>query len=57
MYVVNVFNYLKRVEEIGRKFDFVVGYSLGEYNVLFVVGVFDFGIGLRFVKKRGELMG
>lgn len=56
LYVVNVLSYLKKIREVEVKFDFVVGYSLGEYNVLIVVGVFDFEIGLKFVRKRGELM-
>ncbi|WP_276736073.1 ACP S-malonyltransferase [Bacillus sp. (in: firmicutes)] len=57
LYVVNALSYLKRVEETGRKPDFTAGHSLGEYNALFAAGAFDFGTGLRFVKKRGELMG
>ncbi|MFB0636030.1 ACP S-malonyltransferase [Bacillus rugosus] len=57
LYVVNALNYLKRVEETGRKPDFAAGHSLGEYNALFAAGAFDFGTGLRLVKKRGELMG
>ncbi|MCY8867584.1 ACP S-malonyltransferase [Bacillus inaquosorum] len=57
LYVVNALSYLKRVEETGRNPDFAAGHSLGEYNALFAAGAFDFGTGLRLVKKRGELMG
>lgn len=56
LYVVNAFNYLKKIKETGRKPDVVAGHSLGEYNALFVSGAFDFETGLRLVKKRGELM-
>ncbi|TCS93654.1 ACP S-malonyltransferase [Hazenella coriacea] len=56
LYVVNAFSYLKRIQELGRKPDFVAGHSLGEYNALFAAGAFDFETGLRLVKKRGELM-
>ncbi|SFJ70066.1 ACP S-malonyltransferase [Thermoflavimicrobium dichotomicum] len=57
LYVVNALSYLKKVLETGRKPDFVVGHSLGEYNALFAAGAFDFETGLKLVKKRGELMG
>ena len=56
LYIVNALSYLKRVEETGEKPDFVAGHSLGEYNALFAAGAFDFVIGLKLVKKRGELM-
>lgn len=56
LYVVNALTYLSLREELGRVPDFVAGHSLGEYNALFAAGVFDFGTGLRLVKKRGELM-
>jgi len=35
----------------------LAGHSLGEYNALFAAKVFDFATGLKFVVKRGELMG
>ncbi|WP_435002856.1 ACP S-malonyltransferase [Bacillus atrophaeus] len=57
LYVVNAFSYLQRVEETGKKPDFAAGHSLGEYNALFAAGAFDFGTGLKLVKKRGDLMG
>lgn len=57
LYVVNALSYLKKLEETGGKPDFAAGHSLGEYNALFAAGAFDFGTGLKLVKKRGELMG
>jgi len=40
----------------GKSPDVVAGHSLGEYSALYAAGVFDFGSGLRLVKKRAELM-
>ena len=56
LYTVNALSYLKRIEETGRKPDFVAGHSLGEYNALFGAEAFAFEMGLKLVKKRGELM-
>ena len=56
LYIVNALSYLKKVAETGKKPDFVAGHSLGEYDALFVSGVFDFETGLRLVAKRGEIM-
>lgn len=56
LYVVNALSYFKYLEA-GKKPDFLLGHSLGEYNALLAAGVFDFETGLRLVKKRGELMG
>jgi trans-AT polyketide synthase, acyltransferase and oxidoreductase domains len=56
LYIVNAFGYLKRVQETGKKPDFVAGHSLGEYDALFAAGAYDFGTGLKLVQKRGELM-
>lgn len=56
LYVVNVFSYLKKIEEVGKKPDYAAGHSLGEYNALFAADVFDFETGLRLVQRRGELM-
>lgn len=56
IYTVNAFSYFKKLEQTGRKPDFVAGHSLGEYNALLASGAFDFITGLRLVKKRGELM-
>lgn len=56
IYIVSALSYLKKLEETGKKPDFVAGHSLGEYDALFAAGAFDFETGLRLVKKRGELM-
>lgn len=56
LYIVNALSYLQKIQETGKKPDFVAGHSLGEYNALFAAGAFDFETGLRVVKKRGELM-
>lgn len=56
LYVVNVFSYLKKMNETGKKPNYVAGHSLGEYNALFAADVFDFETGLRLVQKRGALM-
>lgn len=52
--MVNAFSYLKKQEEIGEKPDFAAGHSLGEYNALFAAGAFDFGTGLKLVKKEAS---
>jgi trans-AT polyketide synthase, acyltransferase and oxidoreductase domains len=59
IYVVNALTHRKLLEDQGAGFtaDFLAGHSLGEYNALMAAGVFDFGTGLRLVKRRGELMG
>jgi len=56
LYVVNALSYYRRLEETGRKPDYVAGHSLGEYNALLAADCFDFETGLKLVKKRGELM-
>lgn len=56
LYTVNALTYLKRQKEPDGIPDYLAGHSLGEYNALFASGGFDFGTGLRLVKKRGELM-
>jgi trans-AT polyketide synthase, acyltransferase and oxidoreductase domains len=55
LYVVNALHYYKALSQ-GMRPAFLAGHSLGEYNALWVAGVFDFLTGLRLVKKRGELM-
>lgn len=56
LYLVNALIYFKKIQESGKKPDYVAGHSLGEYNALLAAGVFDFVTGLQLVKKRGELM-
>lgn len=57
LYVVNSLSYLRYLDSGGAKPAFLAGHSLGEYNALFAAGAFDFGTGLKLVKKRAELMG
>ncbi|QYF93467.1 ACP S-malonyltransferase [Massilia sp. PAMC28688] len=56
LFVVNALSYRRRLEESGKRPDFVAGHSLGEFNALLAAGCFDFETGLQIVKKRGELM-
>jgi trans-AT polyketide synthase/acyltransferase/oxidoreductase domain-containing protein len=56
LYVVNALTYRSRCDSGVPPPDFVAGHSLGELNALLAAGVFDFESGLRFVKRRGELM-
>jgi trans-AT polyketide synthase/acyltransferase/oxidoreductase domain-containing protein len=56
LFVVNALTYLHKLREDPAKPDYVAGHSLGEYNALFVAGVFDFATGVQLVLKRGELM-
>jgi trans-AT polyketide synthase/acyltransferase/oxidoreductase domain-containing protein len=55
LYTVNALSYLRRTAS-GDPPDFLAGHSLGEFDALWAAGVFDFGVGLRLVRKRGELM-
>jgi len=54
---VNALTYLKKISATGKKPDYVIGHSLGEYNAPFCRRSFDFETGLKLVQKRGELMG
>ncbi|GAB7028623.1 acyltransferase domain-containing protein [Streptomyces sp. NPDC021749] len=56
LFVVNALHTFEREHREGRRADYYLGHSLGEYNALLAAGVFDFETGLRLVKKRGELM-
>lgn len=56
LYVVNALSYQKKLKDGEKEPDYVAGHSLGEYNALQAAGVFSFESGLKFVKKRGELM-
>jgi malonyl CoA-acyl carrier protein transacylase len=56
LYVVNALSYRSKIQEAGKKPDFVVGHSLGEYNALEASGAITFEDGLKLVQKRGILM-
>lgn len=56
LYVVNALSYFAYLEETAAKADYAVGHSLGEYNALLAAQAFDFGTGLKLVRKRAELM-
>ncbi|WP_455872346.1 ACP S-malonyltransferase [Serratia proteamaculans] len=56
LFVVNALSYYKILEDKGVEPDFVAGHSLGEFNALLAAGCYDFEVGLKLVKKRGELM-
>jgi malonyl CoA-acyl carrier protein transacylase len=55
LFTVNAVAWLKQRTD-GVVPDYLAGHSLGEYNALLAAGAFDFGTGLKLVKKRGELM-
>lgn len=55
LFVVNVLSQLSLDPSTPRP-RFLAGHSLGEYNALFAAGCFDFGTGVRIVRRRGELM-
>jgi malonyl CoA-acyl carrier protein transacylase len=57
LFVVNALSWRARQDAGQPPPAFVAGHSLGEYNALLAAGVFDFGSGLRMVRRRGELMG
>ncbi len=56
LFVVNALTHLRRVRQGSSPPDFLAGHSLGEYNALLAAGVFDFEVGLKLVRRRGELM-
>lgn len=57
LFVINALSYLKKLNESnGKKPDYFLGHSLGEYNALWASGAFDFETGLKLVQKRGHLM-
>lgn len=56
LFVVNALTYLHKIQQTGKKPDYVAGHSLGEYNALFAAEVFDFATGLKLVQERGDLM-
>ena len=56
LYIVDVLNYLAKIEDGNSTPDYVIGHSLGEYAALYAAGAFDFATGLKLVQKRGALM-
>lgn len=56
LYIVNALSYRNKIQETGRKPDFVLGHSLGEYNALEASGTLSFEAGLKLVQQRGMLM-
>lgn len=57
LYTVNALSYFAKLEDGGGIPDFLAGHSLGEFDALMAAGCFDFETGLKFVQKRGALMG
>jgi trans-AT polyketide synthase/acyltransferase/oxidoreductase domain-containing protein len=55
IFVVDALAAMEQLEQDGLP-DFVAGHSLGEYAAMFAAGCFDFGTGVRLVRRRGELM-
>ncbi|WP_196942935.1 ACP S-malonyltransferase [Streptomyces sclerotialus] len=56
LFVANALHYRAWQREHGDRAAFLAGHSLGEYSALWAAGAFDFGTGLRLVRKRGALM-
>lgn len=56
LYVVNALSYRSKIQQTGKKPDFVVGHSLGEYNALEASGGITFEDGLKLVQRRGMIM-
>ena len=56
LYIVDILNFLAKIEDEEIRPDFVIGHSLGEYAALYAAGAFDFATGLKLVQKRGVLM-
>ena len=55
IYVASLISF-RRAQEEGRRFDFFVGHSLGEFSALAAGGAFGFEEGLRCVAARAEAM-
>lgn len=56
LFVTNALTWMQRTRD-GSVPDFYAGHSLGEYNALLAAGCMDFEVGIRLIKRRGELMG
>ncbi|GHJ41576.1 ACP S-malonyltransferase [Streptomyces sp. TS71-3] len=55
VFLVNALSWLD-LERGGRRYDYVAGHSLGEFNALVAAGVLDLMDGLALVRRRAELM-
>lgn len=55
VFLVNALSWLDLDAE-GRRYDYIAGHSLGEFNALVAAGVIDLMDGLRLVRRRAELM-
>ncbi|KPA08942.1 permease [Candidatus Magnetomorum sp. HK-1] len=56
LFVINALMWLETKKNLETMPDYLAGHSLGEYNALFAAEAFNFEVGLKLVKKRGELM-
>ena len=56
LYVVNALSYRSKIQETGKKPNFLAGHSLGEYNALEASGGVSFEDGLKLVQQRGAAM-
>ncbi|KZN61373.1 ACP S-malonyltransferase [Pseudoalteromonas luteoviolacea] len=56
LFVVSALAYLQQQNQDTNCADYFAGHSLGEYTALFAAGAMSFEMGLKLVKKRGELM-
>ncbi|MEW2621990.1 ACP S-malonyltransferase [Streptomyces sp. NPDC048106] len=55
VFLVNALSWLD-LAHAGRRYDYVAGHSLGEFNALVAAGVIDLMDGLALVRHRAELM-
>ncbi len=55
-YLTAMLFYKELLDKIGKKPDFVVGHSLGEFGALTAGGFIDFESGLKLVFERGKIM-
>ncbi|MER7487709.1 ACP S-malonyltransferase [Streptomyces sp. NPDC126497] len=55
VFLVNALSWMD-LERAGRRYDYVAGHSLGEFNALMAAGVIDLMDGLALVRRRAELM-
>ena len=55
IFFVNALSWME-LERAGRRYDYLAGHSLGEFNALVAAGVLDLMDGLALVRRRAELM-